>query len=172
MSESELKAAASALTGGLRSQVLRMARVDGLSSGEIGGLLGIPAGIVEEVLRGDGGASAVADEGAGAANIETRITDEDVDCALGTLRELCASSESDAVRSVSAQRLLEYKAGALRPKKTTSVQVGVTVDTMNVLIQEAVRAYAANGGGEAGATPAKISEEGVGIQAEPRLVNN
>jgi len=142
------KASASALSGGLRTQIRQMSERDGISSDEISTLLGVPSLIVEEVLRGGVAKSSStetdSDELTGRVrNIEDRVGEDAVDDAINTLRELCLGSDSDAVRSMAAQKLIEYRAGSLRPKTAQTVNVGVTVDTMNVLIQQAVAAHAA-----------------------------
>lgn len=126
--------------GGLRAQILQMSRRDGLGVEEISGLLGVPAVIVEEIV---GGEKAGAQEDSVALSVEGAIGPDGVADAVATLRELCVSAESEAVRSVTAQKLLEYATGGLRPKRAQAVEIGVTVDTMNVLIQQAVAAHAA-----------------------------
>ena len=130
--------------GGLRTQIMQMSQRDGLGASEISALLGVPAVIVEEVLGGKArGAQGVDGELEAAQGVEAAIGQDGIADAIATLRELCVGAESEAVRSVTASKLLEYATGGLRPKRAQAIEVGVTVDTMNVLIQQAVAAHAA-----------------------------
>jgi hypothetical protein len=106
-------------------------------------MLGIPELIIEEVLGSHGAAAPSTDESVlteRAASIEDSLADKITD-AVSTLHELTIGAESEAVRAISAQRILEYATGGLRPKKSQQPAVHVTVDTMNILIQKAAEQY-------------------------------
>lgn len=79
---------------------------------------------------------------ASARDIESQLADAR-ELAIATLSEVCATAESAGVKLAAAKTILEMQTGSLRRKEQKDVQVGVTVETMNVLIQDAMKAYAA-----------------------------
>jgi len=146
--------AAALVSSATKRQIRSLAERDGLGVEDISEMLGVPPEIVADLLKNYGPeatratdmeVSANADEDARLARIksvETR-TAEHLDDALDVLHELAVGAESEAVRAVTAQKLIEYSTGSLRPKKNDSNGNAFTIENMNIIINKAIAAHAA-----------------------------
>jgi hypothetical protein len=149
MNKESAAASAGLLNPAVRAQIRSLAERDGVPSEQIASMLGIPLLIVQEVMQSAGAkvdAKQVPADGVEAqlseraAQIEDRLADAE-QTALAVLEDVCANAQSDMVRAVVAEKILKIRTGGLRPPKQSGVQIGITIETMNTLIQQAVGAY-------------------------------
>lgn len=130
------------LTGGLRTQVRRMLREDGLSVDEVAAMLDIPAELIsaemgqaeERPQKEDPATARIEEMETELAGMGRRVCE--------VYAELLEDTDSALVRLRAADRISDILAGKLRPRKEdTGGAGGVTVEQINVMLVQAQSAY-------------------------------